>query len=142
LDKPGIKVDEIIKRLKLSKSTIYYHLLALKKQGFIQAKYDGRSLSYFMNKKIDQSEKKVLDILRKDIFFQIVLYLFQYPDSSQAQIISNIEKDSSIVINSLKELIRNDIVNSKPNGHNKLFYLKNKNYIYDILNKYAECFWI
>jgi len=142
LNNPGLHLNQITKKMKISKSTINYHINYLKKQGFILFENDGKYLRYYVPKKVNKFEKKVLKLLRQQIPFQIVIYLIQNSNISQIEISKYLEKHPTTISYHLKKLKGLDIIERIPNGKKTNYKLKNPQYIYDIIHKYAESFWI
>jgi len=91
LKNPGLYIRQLSRIKAIPKSTLTYHLNFLKKQGFLEVKYKNGYARYFAAKKICEKDKKLLDLLRRDIPRTIILLFLISPGFSQAKMIKFVE---------------------------------------------------
>lgn len=73
LKNPGLHQREISRQMNIPFSTLRYHLKYLEKQNLLSLKNFEGNYKYFVNYKINQKEKELLNILRKEIPRRIIL---------------------------------------------------------------------
>ena len=102
---PGIHIRKISKELRLSNSTIIYHLNCLQKNELIVEKKENGYSHFFCSKtKKGNDETKLIQAIRQKTRLQIILFLLVSFCSSNLEISKNLEKDYKTVTFHLKKL--------------------------------------
>jgi predicted transcriptional regulator len=135
---PGVHLREISRKLNIPLSSINYHIHCLKKQDVLIAKPNGRYVRYYIAKKISESDKKFINILRQEVPFKIVIFLLTHPNSSQTEISKHLGRHSSTISFHLNKLI--DIVEITPNGKEVRYRVKNEEDLFNLVSKYQDSF--
>ncbi len=135
---PGLHLNELSRKLYIPVSTINYHLSHLKKLGAIVAKNEGRYIRYYIPQKIGVADKKIINLLRHDTPFRIVMYLLQNPNSSQISISKYLKRHPTTVSFHLDKLLEADIIDYTPNGNELHYKIKNEPEIIDLFTKYGD----
>ena len=89
---PGLHFREISRKLDIPKTTLDYHLLVLKKEGFISAEIENGYQRYYDSKKISNHDKKILNVMRETVPRNLILFLMLQPNSSQDKILKFAKK--------------------------------------------------
>jgi len=140
LKNPGLCLNEISRKLKISKSTLNYHLNYLKKLGVIIAKSTNRYVRFYIVNKVGNGDKKIINIIRQDIPFKIIAYLLLNPNSSQIEISKFLKKHPTTIAFHLEKLANIDVVTGKPRGNEINYKIKNEEEIFGLLDKYKDSF--
>jgi len=140
LKNPGLCLNELSRRLNISKSTLNYHLNYLKKLKVITGKSNGRYVRFYISSKVGNGDKNILNILRQDIPFKIIAYLLLNPNSSQVEISKFLKKHPTTIAFHLDKLLNVDVVEVKPNGKEINYKIKNEEGIFGLLDKYKDSF--
>ena len=61
LKNPGLCLNELSRKLNISKSTLNYHLNYLKKLGVIIGKSNGRYIRFYIASKVGNGDKKLIN---------------------------------------------------------------------------------
>jgi predicted transcriptional regulator len=133
---PGLHFSELSRMLKIPKSTIKYHLMHLKKKGYVVTRCDGRYIRYYANGLLAEFDKNIIDLIRQEVPSKIIFYLFSHPDSSLRQISSNLDKHPSTISFHLKKLIDFDILAFNPISSKIHYSLKYPKHISNLIDKY------
>ncbi|MBN2065526.1 MAG: winged helix-turn-helix transcriptional regulator [Candidatus Thermoplasmatota archaeon] len=135
---PGLHLSELSRKLDIPVSTINYHLGYLKKLGTLVAKHEGRYVRYYIPQKIGVSDKKIINLLRHDTPFRIVMYLMQNPNSSQICISKYLKRHPTTISFHLDKLLEADIIEYTPNGTELQYKIKNEPELIDLFTKYGD----
>jgi len=140
LKNPGLCLNEISRKLNISKSTLNYHLNYLKKLGVIIGKTNGRYIRFYVASKVGNGDKKLINILRQDIPFKIVAYLLLNPNSSQIEISKFLKKHPTTIAFHIDKLANIDVIEERPRGNEINYKIKNEEDIFGLLEKYKDSF--
>lgn len=135
---PGLYLDELSKKMNIPQSSINYHLKYLKKLGVLIEKSDDEYVRYYIVKKLSGREREILDILKQDIPFKIIMFLMMNPEASWMNISRYLRRHPKTVSFHLKKLIGVDIIETIPNGHEIRYAIRNEEDIFYLLNEYGE----
>ena len=131
---------EISRKLNIPLNSINYHIHCLKKQEILVGQSIVRYVRFYISKKISENDKKIFNILRQEVPFQIVIFLLTCPNSSQIDISKKLKKHTSTIAYHINKLT--GIVEIISNGTKVNNRLKDKIKILTLLNKYQESFLI
>ncbi len=140
LKNPGLCLNELARKLNISKSTLNYHLNYLKKLGVIIGKNMGRYVRFYIASKVGNGDKTIINILREEIPFKIIAYLLLNPNSSQIDISKFLKKHPTTIAFHLEKLANIDVVEGKPRGKEINYRIKNEEDIFGLLEKYKDSF--
>lgn len=135
---PGLHLNELSRKLGIPISTINYHLGYLKKLGIIIAEHEGRYVRYYIPQKAGVADKKIINLLRHDTPFRIVMYLLQNPNSSQVSISKYLGRHPTTVSFHLDKLLEADIIKYTPTGNELHYAIKNEPEIIDLFTRYGD----
>ena len=137
---PGLHFRELSRKLNIPKSTLEYHLRLLIKQNLIISESEKKYTRYYGLNNVGEVDKKLLKILRQDMPFKIIQFLYLNPKSSQTKICEYIEKDPSTISFHLDKLKNIDLVEINPNGKKIECKIKNEENLKKFLLKYKGFF--
>jgi len=137
---PGVHEREISRRLNIPLSTIDYHLHFLSKRQLISPSQDGHYKKYYTTGKISVKEKKILGILRQKPKRIIIIFLLLNPNSPHKKICRYLNLSASTTTFHLNKLVEFEIINKFPIGRETIYYIKNPEYISDLLITYKKSF--
>ena len=137
---PGLHFRELSRKLNIPKTTLEYHLRFLKKHRRVISERDVKYIRFYGINNVGECDKKLLSVLRQDIPFKIVNFLFLSPESSQKQICDYLERDPATISYHLEKLIKLDLVKVNPNGNNMEYKIKNHENVRDLFIKYKGFF--
>ncbi|OYT62576.1 transcriptional regulator [Thermoplasmatales archaeon ex4484_30] len=140
LKNPGLHEREIARKLKMSLSTLDYHIHYLEKREIIVSKKDGRYTRYFVSRKIGAQDKRAISLLRQKTPRGIVLFLLLHPKALHKEICDELKKSPSTISFHLKKLIDAGIVDATSIGRGTAYEVKNAEKIVDILITYKSTF--
>ena len=102
---PGLHFRDICRKLNFSKSTMNYHLKFLEKKGFIEKRTNGGYCRYYTVNSISKLDKKILDVLRRKLSRDIILYVFSFPRVSLSQIAKFLGKNPRTIAFHMKQIL-------------------------------------
>jgi len=160
-ENPGLHYREIQRKTKIPDATLKYHLKKLEKNNFITHVKNIRYKNYFIKGEIGRKEKKILSLLTKEVYRNIILGLLLGINQSRKDLIYNMDMDISIETLSfhLKKLMKLDLIeiapvedgviksveNSNPRiveytatTNEKIYRLKDPHLIYISIKNYEE----
>lgn len=137
---PGLHLSELSRKMNIPKSTINYHLRYLIKQEFIAMKSGNKYVRYYITNGVGETDKKMIELLRQDVPYKIVIFLLSNPDSSQIKISKNLKKHPTTISFHLDKLKDLDMIETIPNANEIKYSIKNPEYISELLIKYKESF--
>jgi predicted transcriptional regulator len=157
MNTPGLYSREMSRQLKITRSTLRYHLNCLEKQGLITKEREGKYLHYYGADTMDLKEKKILSVLRKSTARQIVLFLLIHVHSSQVDLSRHLEERPTTIVFYLKKLLELDIItpvivsdekrdntiltkmfDGNPDGNEIIYMLKDVEFIDALMRKYTD----
>lgn len=137
---PGLHLNELSKKMNIPEDSINYHLKYLKKLGVLIEKHDDGHVRYYIVRKISEREREILDLLKQDIPFKIIMFLMMNPESSWMNVSRYLRRHPKTISFHLKKLIGSDIIETIPNGHEIRYAVRNEEDIFYLLNEYGERF--
>ena len=140
LKNPGLCLDELSKKLNISKSTLNYHLNYLKKLKVTIGKSNGKDIRFYIASKVENEDKSIINMLRQEIPFKIIAYLLLNPNSSQVEICKFLKKHPTTIAFHLEKLLNIDVVEEKLSGDEVNYKVKNEEGIFGLLEKYKDSF--
>jgi len=158
LNNPGIHLREIVRKSKIPKSTLKYHLNYLEKQNLIVEKEDRGYNRYYVSNSVGNYEKKIIKFLRQPVTRKIMFVMYTYIISSEMDIVREVGKHQTTISYHLKKLKKEGIINiaSSENGliklpkgyimdrpsisNETLYQFNNRDDFYNMLIKYQNCF--
>ena len=140
LNNPGLHLGEISRKLEIPKSTLYYHLNFLEKYGFIVKRENGRYVHYYITNNIGEEDKKIIGLLRQEMPYKIILYLFSNPESCQRKISRHLNRHPTTIAFHLEKLDNLETLDKHPIGNKIQYKLRDSNYLTKLLMKYNSNF--
>jgi predicted transcriptional regulator len=136
---PGINLTRIAELLALSVPLADYHLRYLVRHGVITAEKEaGAHKRFYITGTIGSEEKKLLRLLRQDIPLQIVVYLLNNPHSKHKDILQHFQIAPSTLTYYLQKLLKHKIIDVKPSGNEKGYWVPNEQEIIRFLIRYKQ----
>ena len=149
---PGFHVSALSKIINIPKSTIYHHLIFLKKHGFLEVKSENGYSRYYAAKKVSKIDKKLLDLFRQDTPRTIILLLLFPQGFSQSQMIkfakywknhpskigTYLNKHQTTVSYYFQKLVELDLIETFKIGNETRYRLKNPEIILDLIITHKE----
>jgi len=140
LKSPGLYERELARELDIPLSTLDYHLYYLKKRDLIKTSSDGRYTRYYISETLDSREKGILSILRQRVPRKIMVFLLLHADSTHKDICNELRLAPSTISFHLKKLEKVDALVTVQSGRNTLYYIKDPEFISDLLIIYRKSF--
>jgi predicted transcriptional regulator len=139
---PGLHKREIARELKMSLSTVDYHLHYMERKKLINSKHDGKYKRYFLaDSGIDSIEdKRIMPLLRQETPRMIILFLLKNPHSIHKEICNYVKKAPSTITFHLKKLIESSIVEEITRGKEKAYIVRKPDKIAELLSTYKTSF--
>jgi len=109
-DHPGIHLNKLFRQLKLSDSTVRYHLKYLISHDFVADKKEKGYIRYYVTYKISNYNKNILSHLRVDTKRNILLYILIFACASEKELAKSLDKTDSTINYHLEKLIDECIV--------------------------------
>jgi predicted transcriptional regulator len=140
LKNPGLHEREIARKLKMSLSTLDYHLHYLEKREIVESKKDGRYTRYFASRKMGVQDKRILSLLRQKTPRNIVLFLLLHPRAMHKEICEELKKSPSTISFHIKKLIEAGVIEAISIGRGTIYEIINIDRTIDILITYKSTF--
>lgn len=137
---PGLHKREIARELKMSLSTVDYHLHYMEKRKIVFAKRDGKYKRYFAAEKTELEDKRIMPLLRQETPRRIIIFLLQNPRAIHKEICREVKKSPSTVSFHLKKLVENGIIEEISLGKEKAYVVKNPDKVADLIITYKSTF--
>ena len=137
---PGLHKREIARELKMSLSTVDYHLHYMEKRKIVSAKRDGKYKRYFVAEKTEAEDKRLMPLLRQETPRRIIIFLLQNPRAIHKEICREVKKAPSTVSFHLKKLIENGIIEEISLGKERAYVVKNPEKVADLIITYRSTF--
>jgi len=139
LENPSIHLGELVKKLKIPKTTLYYHLKYLEKENFILVKNNEGFRRHYAVQKVSNVNKKLLSILRQEIPCKIMLFMFLHKDyPSQIEISKHLNKHPTTISYHLDKLIENDLIIPYSYRKKTIYRVNIEHEIYDFFIQYKK----
>ena len=135
---PGIHLREISRKLDIPKTTLKYHLNYLKRKNLLISKTDSKYNRYFAQSDLGTIDKKFITVLRKDISRGIIILSFIYDEIYINELSAGLDTPFTTISYHLKKLKDLGILDSKQKKGRAVYYLKDRNYIYNFLIKFKD----
>lgn len=136
---PGLHKREIARELKMSLSTIDYHLHYMEKKSIVVAKFDGKYKRYFIAE-AKPEDKRILPLLRQETPRKIIIFLLQNPRAIHKEICKSVKKAPSTISFHLKKLVEAGIIEEISLGKEKAYVVRNPDKVIDLLITYKSTF--
>ena len=140
LRNPGLHERELSRRLKISLSTLDYHLYFLKKRNLITGKASGHYTRYYTSGKIGLKEEKIISALRKKFPRKIIIFLLTEKAATHKQICSHLGVAASTTSFHLKKLTDMKIISREETGRESNFKVVNPDHVTDIIISHKKSF--
>ena len=140
LSHPGMHEREISRKLNLPLSTLDYHIYHLKKRELIVAKSDGHYTQFFAGGKIGAKDKKIIACLRKKVTRKLVMFLILNKNANHKSIRNHLGLAGSTTSFHLNKLVSLDIIEFSQIGRETKYFIKEPNYLSDLLITYRNSF--
>ena len=114
---PGLHLRGLCRKLNFSISTLDYHLRSLEKQGLIEKRTNGGYCRYYIVNNVSKFDKKFLDVFRRKLPRDIILYVFSFPCVSLSQIAKFLNKNPRAIAFHMKKLIKLELIEEIPKGN-------------------------
>lgn len=131
---PGITIKDISGTLDVPKTTCMFHLNNLKEKQ--QIKINGYGKKRYFLEDTSQNEIRLITPLRILTTKEIVLNLIKNDMQTFHDLCENINKSKSTISIYLKKLIDEEIVQLKIKNKEKIFSLKDKGKLEELIKKY------
>jgi len=118
---PGLHLREILRKLDLSDGTIRYHLKYLEKHDIIIKKIEDGYSRFYATNDVSNGNKKILQLMRKQVPRNIMLYLLTSTYASQKNLSDELAKTPSTIKFHLKKLIEMKIIEEATKGKGFIF---------------------
>ncbi|MHA1257713.1 MAG: winged helix-turn-helix transcriptional regulator [Promethearchaeota archaeon] len=129
LKNPGIHVREISRRMDIPKTTLKHHFKYLKRQELITVKYEGKYKRIYASQKVGEKDKELLNLLRQETPFQILLYMLFCLACSQIDLSKELDKHPATIAYHLKKLTDMDIIQPAPMRDGLIYKITKGKYI-------------
>ena len=126
---PGVHIREISRRMYVPKTTLKHHIKYLKKQELITVKTEGKYKRIYASKKIGEKDKKLLNLLRQETPFQILLYMLFCVVCSQTDLSKELDKHPATIAHHLKKLMDMNIIQLSPMEDGLMYRITNEKFI-------------
>jgi predicted transcriptional regulator len=139
---PGLNRSELSRKMNIPYTTIKYHLIYLKKRGYILEKHEDKYSRYYVVKEVGRREKEIFKLLRQDIPRRIVILLlytrpcYWYPEIDYNKIFS--ASFESMYTFSKKELVEMEKCCKNPENAKRYSLRKHRTTIDYHLNKLLD----
>lgn len=111
LKHPGLHFRELVRKLRIPRSTLSYHIRSLEKRGLIITKHQGVYSRYYIANNLGSFEKKLLHIIRRDTPRNILLQILSYGGgASQIQLSRDLEKHPTTIEFHLKRFLDMNVI--------------------------------
>ena len=105
----------------------------------IISELNGRYKRYYAANKVGENDKKILNFLRQEVPFEIVMFLFLKPNSSRIKISKNLKKHTTTISFHIEKLMDLGIIEGiSVNGNGMEYKIKNQETLSDIIIKYRK----
>lgn len=132
---PGIKFREIMRETGLKNGVLSYHARKLEENGSV--KIDRKSgETRFYPLCVTEEESNIISSLRRDTQRHILLSLLDGKSLTFNEIVQKVKKSPSTVSTFLGKLAEENIVNAKIMELKKVYFLKNRDMVHEIIEKY------
>jgi len=140
LKHPGLHEREISRQLTIPLSTLDYNLFFLKKRGLVTNRSDERYTRYYIAGAIGIKDKKIIAILRQNVFRKVIIFLLLHPHSFHRDICNYLELAPSTISFHLNRLANLEVVNRIQVGRETKYHLEEVEHISDLLITYQKSF--
>ena len=138
LNYPGLHIREISRKLKVPKTTLFYHLKYLERENLLIAKSKDKYARYYATKSVGTKDKTILGLMRQDTPRRILLFLFLYPEHNRFDISQDLEKTPNTISFFLKKLIDMDVIEKRRLGRSFAYRIKNQKEMYNLIIRYED----
>ena len=139
---PGLHALKIAEILKISSQLADYHLFYLERNDIVAVVKEEGYRRYHIKGKIGVDDRSKLALLRQKVPLKIVLFIIKNPSSKHKDILKYLDIAPSTLTYHLKKLIKKDIIEIQLFGEQKIYRIKNKKDIIQLLIKYKPYSWI
>jgi len=140
LKHPGLHEREISRQSTIPLSTLDYHLFFLKKRGLVTNRSDERYTRYYIAGAIGIKDKRIIAILRQNVFRKVIIFLLLHPHSFHRDICNYLELAPSTISFHLNRLANLEVVNRIQVGRETKYYIEEVEYVSDLLITYQKSF--
>ena len=132
---PGIRFREVMDKVKLTNGVLSYYIRKLENMQVIKTQRTPR-VSRFYLFDMNEEESKIVQRLRQTTPKAILVSLLESENIEFKQIVLNVGKSSATVSFYLSKLVNDDIVNYKRIELKKVYYIKEKSRIANLITEY------
>ena len=157
---PGVHQRSISNKLSIPYSTLYYHLRYLKKQDLIVEKENSRYNRYYIKNSEGRIDREFLNVVRQRIPRNIIMYLCIYFVATKKELSDNLDRHPTTIDFHLQKLldmgfielapvengklvnekISKRIILRKPKKNEKLYKIKDRDFMNKLMYKYNKSF--
>jgi predicted transcriptional regulator len=140
LKNPGLHVRALSRKLKIPIGTLNYHLRFLERKILLRSEIEGSYTRYYVGNKIGTAEKEVLKLIRNNISRRILFISFIYDEIYIEEISRALDKPLSTIDFHLQKLRDTIVMGSYNQKRRVVYFVKNRDYVYNMLIKYEDSF--
>ncbi|GIU71866.1 MAG: hypothetical protein KatS3mg003_1345 [Candidatus Nitrosocaldaceae archaeon] len=134
---PGIRYKELQRVINMPNGTLSYHIDVLSKEGIVRIRRDAGSTRLFPVN-VDDYTAEVISILKDEVRLNIVKYLLKHRAATYQELHKTIKRSFSTLSWHLEKLANADIIIVKNAIGMKEYYLRDPEFIKDIIDKYLD----
>ncbi|MFC7133334.1 MULTISPECIES: winged helix-turn-helix transcriptional regulator [Salinibaculum] len=123
VDTPGIHVRALFDDLDLAKGTVQYHLRWLEDEDIVEVSDDGEYTRYYPADSFDESDRQVLNALRRTLARRVLAYLAAEEQLTTADLADHLDKSNSTISWHLSKLQDAGLVEKHRDGRCVLYEL-------------------
>ncbi|MBD3226659.1 MAG: winged helix-turn-helix transcriptional regulator [Candidatus Lokiarchaeota archaeon] len=137
LKNPGLHLSKIAELLNMRISHVEYHLKYLEKKGNVVSirRNSYYKRYYIKHSGFDEKDKKLIEVLRKELPLKIIIYLLKNSNAKYGDIQEYLDISAPLLSYHLNKLVKKDIIDP-PSINNKGYSLSNKKDILRFLRQY------
>lgn len=135
---PGSHLRKIARELKISLSTLRYHLDQLEKNGLIVSQKQYNLKIYFVSGKLKPEERALTQLLQQKRFRDIILILVESPGSTFSQIAQRLSMSHSTASKYINILEDRKILSHEKVGRKKRYRINDEKSVIELLKTYKK----
>jgi CheY-like chemotaxis protein len=135
---PGSHLRKLARELKISLSTLRYHLDQLEKNGSIVSQKQYNLKIYFVSGKLKPEERALTQLLQQKRFRDIILILVESPGSTFSQISEKLSMSHSTASKYINILEDRKIISHEKVGRKKKYRINDEKSVIELLKTYKK----
>jgi len=157
---PGVHQRNISNKLKIPYSTLYYHLRYLTKQDLIVEKENSRYNRYYIRNSEGRIDREFLNVVRQKVPRNIIMCLCMFYVATKKELSNHLDKHPTTIDYHLQKLLKigfielapvengkiinekigKPIILRKPTKNERLYKIKDRDFINKLMYKYNKSF--